>query len=139
MFDILDTSTSALVAQRANMDAIAGNIANKEATRDAAGRPIPYRRRVPLFAAGRLVDGRLKPGVRIAKIVEDPSPFHLVSDPTHPDAIQSGPLRGYVRKPNVEYHTEMVNMMMALRAYEANVAVMDVTKSMMTTTLKLIA
>lgn len=139
MFGILDTSTSALVAQRANMDAIAGNIANKDATRDAAGRPNPYRRRVPLFAAGRLVDGKLAPGVRVQKVVEDPSPFHLVEDPSHPDAIQSGPLRGYVRMPNVEYHTEMVNLMMAMRAYEANVAVMDVTKNMMSTTLRLIA
>lgn len=139
MFDTLDISTSALTAQRANMDTIAGNVANMNVTRDEAGRPNPYRRRVPLFAAGRIEDGKVAAGVRVQRIVEDPSPFHLVEDPSHPDAIRSGPYEGYVRTPNVEMHTEMVNMMMALRAYEANVSVIETTKSMMTTSLRLLA
>jgi len=132
-------STSALVAQRANMDVIAGNIANKDVTRDSAGRPNPYRRRVPLFAPGRMVDGQVAPGVHIAKIVEDPSPFHLQYEPSHPDAVQSGPLAGYLRLPNVDYHTEMVNLLVAQRAYEANVTVIETTKSVARSTLRLLA
>jgi len=139
MFEVLDISASALTAQRANMDTIAGNVANKEATRDARGLPNPYRRRVPLFAAGRIENGKVAPGVRIAKIVEDPSPFHLVEDPSHPDAIPAGPLRGYVRLPNVELTTEMVNMMMAQRAYEANLSVMETAKGMFAASLRLLA
>ena len=52
MFSTLDISTSALVAQRTNLDVIAGNIAMKDVTRDVAGNPGPYRRRVALFAPG---------------------------------------------------------------------------------------
>lgn len=139
MYGIFDISTSALTAQRAHMDVIAGNLANKDVTRDAAGNPNPYRRRVPLFAAGRKVEGGLAPGVRIDRIVEDPSPFHLRFDPSHPDAIKDGPQAGYVRMPNVDYHTEMVNLLMAQRAYEANVTVIEATKSMARSTLRLIA
>jgi flagellar basal-body rod protein FlgC len=139
MLNVLDISASALSAQRTNMDTIAGNIANAEVTRDEAGRPIPYRRRVPLFATGRVENGRTLPGVRVARIAEDPSPFHLVEDPAHPDAIPAGPLAGYVRKPNVELTTEMVNMMLALRTYEANVSVIETAKSMLNTSLRLLA
>ncbi len=58
MFGTLDVSTSALVAQRTRLDVIAGNIAMKEVTRDAAGNPIPYRRRVALFAPGDPASGK---------------------------------------------------------------------------------
>ncbi len=139
MFGIFDTSTSALVAQRANMDIIAGNLANKDVTRDADGNPNPYRRRVPLFAAGRRTAEGIKPGVRVDRIVEDPAPFELRFDAGHPDAIQTGPQAGYVRKPNVDYHTEMVNLMLAQRAYEANVSVIQVSKSVAQSSLRLIA
>ncbi|GIK23697.1 MAG: flagellar basal-body rod protein FlgC [Ignavibacteriota bacterium] len=139
MLNVLDISASALSAQRTNMDTIAGNIANAEVTRDEAGRPIPYRRRVPLFSSGRIENGKTLPGVRVEKIVEDPSPFHLVEDPSHPDAIVAGPLAGYVRKPNVELTTEMVNLMVAARAYEANVSVMETVKSLFTASLRLLA
>lgn len=138
MYGLFDISTSALTAQRANMDVIAGNLANKDATRDAAGNPNPYRRRVALFAAGR-GEGGAAPGVRIDRIVEDPSPFVLRHDPGHADAIKSGPQAGYVRMPNVDYHTEMVNLLLAQRAYEANVTVIEVTKAAMRSTMRLIA
>jgi flagellar basal-body rod protein FlgC len=136
MFATMDISTSALVAQRTNLDTIAGNIANMYATRDADGNPNPYRRRVPLFAAG---DGAGGPGVRVAKIVESPAPFRLVLDPDHPDAMTSGPQAGYVRMPNVDYSTEMINALMASRVYEANVTVMDVSKTMASASLRLLA
>ncbi|RJP30592.1 MAG: flagellar basal body rod protein FlgC [Phycisphaerales bacterium] len=139
MFGIFDTSTSALVAQRAHMDVIAGNIANKDVTRDADGNPNPYRRKVPLFSPGRVTAEGLRPGVRVDRIVEDPAPFQLRFEPTHPDAVRSGPQAGYVRMPNVDYHTEMVNLMLAQRAYEANVSVIQVSKSVAQSSLRLIA
>ncbi len=139
MFGALDISTSALVAQRRQLDTISGNIANMHATRDANGRPNPYRRRVALFATGDPSRGRGAPGVHVARIVNDPSPFHLRFDPHHPDAVASGPQKGYVRLPNVDLSTEMVNALFAVRAYEANVTVMEITKSMAASDLRLLA
>ena len=139
MFSTLDISTSALVAQRTNLDVIAGNIAMKDVTRDEAGNPSPYRRRVALFAAGDGSRGGKAPGVHVAKIVEDPTALGLRWDPGHVDAIKEGREKGYVRVSNVDYHTEMVNAMVAARAYEANVTVAEMAKRMMTTTISLIA
>jgi len=136
MFGSLDISTSALVAQRIRLDAIAGNIANADATRRADGQPGPFRRRIAAFATG---DGRGAPGVHVEEVIEDPSPGRLVHQPWHPDAIQSGPLRGYVEYPNVDPATEMVDAMLASRAYEANIAAIEVTKDMMASTLRLLA
>lgn len=139
MFGTLDISTSALVAQRTNLDVIAGNIAMKEVTRDEAGNPIPYRRRVALFAPGDPASGKRDQGVHVAAIVQDPAPFGLRWDPTHVDAIKEGTNAGYVRVSNVDYHTEMVNALTAQRAYEANVSVIEMAKSMARSTLRLIA
>jgi len=118
------------------LDTIAGNIANAQATRRSDGEPGPYRRRMVLFEAG---DGRGGPGVHVSEISEDPSRGERVFMPDHPHAIQSGPEKGYVEFPNVDLGTEMVNAMLASRAYEANIAAMDVTKSMMSATLRLLA
>jgi flagellar basal-body rod protein FlgC len=136
MYGALEVSTSALVAHRTNLDVIAGNIAMKEGRRVEGGESVPYRRRVALFAAGR-ADGA--PGVRVTSVVEDPTPFGLRWDPKDPDAIKSGEEAGYVRVSNVDYHTEMVNAMVAARAYEANLSVMEMSKSMGRATLRLIA
>ena len=137
MFGALDISTSALVAQRTNLDVIAGNIANMYTTRTGEGGP--YRRRVALFAAGNPSRGPDAAGVHINAVVADPSPFRKEYNPSHPDAIRSGADRGYVLMPNVDASTEMVNAMAATRAYEANVAVLEVTKSMAATALRLLA
>ena len=136
MFGSLDISTSGLVAQRIRLDTIAGNIANAQATRREDGVPGPYKRRMALFSVG---DGKGGPGVHVKKVVEDPSRGNLVYEPSHPDAIQSGPKRGYVEYPNVDYPTEMVNAMTASRAYQANITAMQVTKDMMSSTLRLLA
>jgi len=136
MFGLLDISTSGLVAQRIRLDTIAGNIANAQATSREDGVSGPYKRRMALFATG---DGQGGPGVHVETVVEDPSRGHLVWEPEHPDAIQSGPEKGYVEYPNVDYPTEMVNAMMASRAYEANITAMQVTKDMMSSTLRLLA
>ncbi len=138
MFGSLDTSTSALTAYRTQLDVIAGNMAMKDVTRDAAGNSVPYRRRVALFAPGGAI-GESQPGVHVASVVADPSPFPLRWAPHHVDAIQEGQNKGYVRVSNVDYHTEMVNAMTAARAYEANVTVMEMAKSMAAGTLRLLA
>jgi flagellar basal-body rod protein FlgC len=70
-------------------------------------------------------------GVRVVNVEKDyDGEVRLVYDPTHPDAIQSGPRQGYVEYPNVNVVNEMVDMISASRAYEANVAIMNGSKSM---------
>jgi len=110
----------------------------RDVTRDAAGKAVPYRRRVALFAPNDTKHGQ-QPGVRVNKIAEDPTPFGLRWDPGHADAIREGENKGYVRVSNVDYHTEMVNAMVAARMYEANVTVAEMAKRMMGTTLALLA
>jgi flagellar basal-body rod protein FlgC len=136
MFSTMNISTSALVAQRTNLNTIAGNIANMYATRDADGNANPYRRRVPLFTTG---DPQGNPGVRVAQIVESQAPFRRVLDPDHPDAVKTGPDAGHVFMPNVDYSTEMINALQAARMYEANVTVMDITKTMAAASLRMLA
>jgi flagellar basal-body rod protein FlgC len=136
MFGSLDVSTSALVAQRVRMDTIAGNIANAQATRRADGQPGPFQRRVAVLSSG---DGQGGAGVHVEEVLQDTSPGRLAYEPNHPDAIQSGPKKGYVEYPNVDPTTEMVDAMLASRAYEANVTAMDVTKAMISSSLRLLA
>ncbi len=134
-FTALRISVSALTAERLRMDVISNNIANQQTTRTAEGGP--YRRRVvvftPLQAAkapghAREVEGpALKQfGVRAAAIVEDPRPGVKTYDPDHPDADAEG----YVSYPNVDIVSEMVDMMSATRAYEANLVAAQAAKSM---------
>jgi len=127
-----------LTAYRTQLDVIAGNLAMKDVTRDASGNPAPYRRRVALFSMGR-ANGDDRAGVHVASIKEDPSPLPLQWAPNHVDAIREGKNKGYVRVSNVDYHTEMVNAMTASRAYEANISVMEMSKRMAATALRLIA
>lgn len=137
MFGALDISSSALTAQRTNLDVIAGNIANMHTTRTPSGGP--YRRRVALFAPGNPAKGKDAPGVHVRRIVADPTPFRKEFNPSHPDAVQTGPDKGYVLMPNVDQSTEMVNAMAAARAYEANVTVMEITKNLAASSLRLLA
>ena len=134
MIRAIDITRSALVAQRIRMDVIAGNLANAFTTAQADGRIEPYRRRVALLSP-QAPDGG--PGVRVAQVALDPSDFRLVYDPGHPHAIRDGPQAGYVRYPNVDLTTEYVDAIEAARAYEANVATMNVTRQMIRETLQL--
>ncbi|NLE58191.1 MAG: flagellar basal body rod protein FlgC [Planctomycetes bacterium] len=136
MFGSLDVSTSALVAQRIRMDTIHGNIANAQATQRDDGRPGPYKRRIAVFETG---DGRGGAGVHVSKIMEDPSVGQRIYQPEHPHAIKSGPYQGYVEYPNIDLPTEMVNAILATRAYEANITAMDATKGMISATLRILA
>lgn len=139
MYGALAINTSALVAYRTQIDVIAGNIAMKDSVRIENGEAIPFRRRVALFSSGDPSRGAEAPGVHVAEIVEDPAPFGLRWEPDHVHAIKEGSEKGYVRVSNVDYHTEMVNAITAARAYEANVTVIEMAKSMAASTLRLIA
>lgn len=133
MFGSLDISTSGLIAQRVQIDTIAGNIANAQTTRRADGRPGPYLRRVALMSPG---DGAGKPGVHVTQVVEDTQGRpRLVKDPSHPDADANG----MVAYPNVEMSTEMINALVAVRAYEANLTAIEATKSIMASTMRILA
>ncbi|MCS7034796.1 MAG: flagellar basal body rod protein FlgC [Phycisphaerae bacterium] len=133
MFTSLDIGASALAAHRTRMDTIASNVANISVTRSADGRIEPFRRRMALLAPQ--ADAAGSPGVRVAQIVADPSPFRSVYEPGHPDADEAG----YVKYPNIDLAMEMVNMMEASRAYEASVTMMETTKAMLNSSLRLIA
>jgi flagellar basal-body rod protein FlgC len=145
VFGALDISTSALVAQRTRMDVIAGNLANLYTTRRLDGQPGPYRRRFVTFTPGtpsNMTSARemtAGTGVRVASIEEDQAPGRMVKEPGHPDAIKSGPRAGWVEYPNVDPPTEMIDAIEAARAYEANVTALDVTKTMISTSLRLLA
>jgi flagellar basal-body rod protein FlgC len=132
MIRALDISSSALTAQRVRMDVISGNIANADVTQQQDGAPIPYRRRFVTFLTG---DGRGGPGVHVGGVYSDPSPFRLKYDPGNIDADPAG----YVQLPNVSITMEYVDALAASRAYEANAAMLNVTRSMIQQALRLLA
>lgn len=136
MIRALEISASALTAQRTRMDVIAGNIANAFTTRQEDGTIEPYRRRVVSFAPNS-PEGR--DGVRVDRIRQDPSEFRLQYDPGHADAIREGPLAGWVRFPNVNVSMEYVDAIEAGRSYEANIAMMTVSRSMLERSMDLFA
>ena len=76
------------------------------------------------------MDNGVGKGVKVLEIKKDTSEGRFVYDPTHPDAIQSGPHKGYVEYPNVNIVNEMVDLISASRAYEANATVIDGAKDM---------
>ena len=156
LFDAMDISASGLTAQRLRLDVIANNVANINTTRTGettpAGNPVPYRRQTVVFTPrpaenfGSILNKSLKNntapgrGVQVQAIVEDQSEFKLRYDPDHPDAAQvdeEGIPKGYVRLPNVNIVTEMIDSISATRAYEANVTVLNASKAMFTKALEI--
>jgi flagellar basal-body rod protein FlgC len=145
MFSSINTSASALTAQRLRMDVISSNMANQDSTRAKMvnGEWVPYRRKTVVlesqeggFAShlnGAMQKGEVGKGVKVAKIVEDESPYELVYDPSHPDADENG----YVEMPNVDPLREMVDLVSATRSYEANVTVLNASKSMLMKALEI--
>jgi flagellar basal-body rod protein FlgC len=142
IFTSIDTSSSGLTAERLRMDVISNNIANVNTTRTESGDP--FRRKLTIFQSrnprgSRLPFGdRLKPtlvgkGVRVAAIMEDMAPFKMEYDPNHPDADAEG----YVRRPNINIVHEMVDMITATRAYEANVTSINSAKDMINAALNI--
>ena len=141
MFTSIDTAASGLTAERLRLDVIADNIANVNTTRTTEGGPfrrsrVIFRPRVeePYWRSPFLpsyLQDEVGKGVRVAKVEKDyASKPRLVYDPTHPDAIKTGPRAGYVEYPNVNIVNEMVDMIAASRSYEANSAVINATKAM---------
>jgi flagellar basal-body rod protein FlgC len=131
-FNVFKVSASALEAQRQRMNVIASNMANVHSTRTDEGGP--YRRKDVLFSATAVEsDSDTLAGVKIVDVVADSTPFKTVYDPGHPDADKDG----YVSMPNINIIEEMVNMMMASRAYEASVSAFNMSKAMFLKTLEL--
>jgi len=118
--DALSVSASGLDAERTRIEVAVSNLANAESTRGPNGQP--YRRRDVVLAADQSFETALNQatavGVKVANIVEDKSPFPRRYDPSHPDADKEG----YVAMPNIDTPAEMVNMLSASRAYQANLA-----------------
>jgi flagellar basal-body rod protein FlgC len=158
----METSGSAMQAERMRAEVVAANMANAETTRTASGGP--YHRQEVVFAANQgdpafldslttasgakpsavpgiapaatidlMGNGPVAPGVRIAAVVEDPSPPLKRYDPGHPDA---GP-DGYVSYPDINPLTEMVDLMGATRAYGLNGSAVQAEKGMITTALEI--
>ena len=144
LFGAIDISGSGLAAERLRMDVTAENLANAQSTQGADGQP--YRRKeVVLRQAGggfetalntAMGPGSATParGVEVVAIAEDQAPNRMVYDPGHPDANADG----YVSMPNVDPVTEMVDLIAASRAYEANVTAMQTAKTMFSKTLDLL-
>ena len=131
-----DIAASGLKTQRICMNVIANNIANAQTTRTPDGRGA-FRRQVAIVrgeALKQTVDPS-KYGVKVKRVAQDPSPLRMVYDPTHPDANAEG----MVAYPNVDVAMEMVDMVVAQRAYDANIAVLQSDRSMTAKTLDLLA
>ncbi len=130
----LNISSSALSAQRLRLDVISSNLANINTTHTPEGGP--YRRREVVFAAqpvtddfGEVLNSEMEKNLRKVEAVDviiDRRPPKMIYDPQHPDANASG----YVGMPDINVMEEMVNILSATRSYEANVAVINATKSM---------
>ena len=131
MFQPLKVSASGMTAERFRLDLIANNLANTNTTRTAEGGP--YRRQTAIFAEA-LTHARLQngaphvkgDGVRVLGIARDETEPRMVHDPAHPDADDEG----FVAMPNVNVVNEMVDMITATRAYEANVTASNAYKNM---------
>jgi len=140
MFRAFNIASTGLTSQRLRMDLISSNIANATTTRTPDGGP--YRRKRAIFApinvrpfyksplVPKRIDHGEGMGVRVVKIEDDKSALRLVYDPSHPDAIKIGPKKGYVEMPNVNVVMEMTDLISASRSYEANVMMINNSKSM---------
>lgn len=120
----LRASSAGLTAERFRMDVISSNIANAN-TVQTADKPAYRRRDVELYGSPE--------GVKIGRVVEDQSPLRQVSDPGNPNADANG----IVTYSNVEPVEEMVNMITASRAYEANVEAFNSAKGMIKSALQI--
>ena len=141
MFNAIDIAASGMTAERLRLDVVSNNLANVNTTRTENG--TPYRRQIVVFEPREDFESVLQTninkdnnqgarinqvgqGVRARAIIEDQSPFRAVYEPGHPDADA----QGYVMMPNVNAVAEMIDMLSASKAYEANVAAVNAAKSM---------
>lgn len=148
LFTSINIASTGMSVERLRTDIISDNIANASTTRTADGGKYQKKTMIlePIasdhptwrspFVDAALDNGPGK-GVRVREIVKDTSQGRLVYDPGHPDAIQSGPNKGYVEYPNVNIVNEMVDMISASRAYEANASVIQGSKEMFSAALEI--
>lgn len=126
----IDVTAGALNAQKTRLDIVAQNIANAQTTRGPDG--LPYQRKTVSFETellrqqGASANAASIQSVRVGSIQTDKTPGQRVYDPSHPDADANG----YVTMPNVNMAYEMVDLMTASRAYEANLSVVKNAKQM---------
>jgi flagellar basal-body rod protein FlgC len=126
----IDVTAGALNAQKTRLDIVAQNIANAQTTRGPDG--LPYQRKTVSFETellrqqGAPANAASVQGVRVGSIQTDNTPGQRIYDPSHPDADANG----YVTMPNVNMAYEMVDLMTASRAYEANLSVVKNAKQM---------
>lgn len=155
LLGVMETSGSAMQAERMRAEVVAANMANAETTRTAEGGP--YRRQQVVFAAdqgdpgfldsmvsasgtaasvplGSSSVGAVAPGVHVAQVITDPSQPLKRYDPGHPDADSDG----YVAYPDINPVTEMVDLMGATRAYGLNGSAVQAEKSMITSALDIV-
>ncbi len=139
-FKAMDISSSGLAAQRVRMNVLSSNLANANTTRTPEGGP--YKREDVVFSATNVSDfenlldedyGTELKKVQVIDIHKDTKAPRMVLDPSHPDANAEG----YVAMPNIQTMTEMVNMIAATRAFEANTTALNSAKSMATTAIEI--
>jgi flagellar basal-body rod protein FlgC len=139
MITSLDISTSALVAQRARLDTISGNIANMSTIKNEDGENKPYQPRFVVFETNEEKSQSGAAGVKVSKVeTDDVEPLYRYQ-PDHPLAINEGKWKGYVAYPNIDMNEQFVDALEASRAYEANVGIIEVTKGMSRQTLSILA
>jgi flagellar basal-body rod protein FlgC len=140
MIPALDISTSALVAQRIRLDTVSSNLANLTSLeRDAQGNMQPYQARYVVFQTDEALGTKQGAvGVKVASVqTEQVEPLYRWQ-PTHPYAITEGPKKGYVAYPRVNMTAEMVDALVATRAYEANIGAMELSKNMAQQSLRIL-
>lgn len=139
MFSSINIAATGMSVERLRTDVISNNIANASTTRTQDGGK--FQRSLVILESrdGLQYRSPFTPeqfnngagsGVRVSSIQKDSSEGRMVYDPTHPDAIKSGPNAGYVEYPNVNVVTEMVDLIAASRSYEANSSVIQGSKDM---------
>ena len=129
-----EIAVSGLRAQRTRMNLIANNIANALTPTTAKGGA--FRRQVAILS-GEGVKNGIRPdklGVRVEKVMSDPSPFRQVYEPGNPYANENG----MVEYPNIDLSVEMADLVSAQRAYEANIAVVVSSRRMSQKALEII-
>lgn len=147
LFTSINIAATGMSVERLRTDVIANNIANASTTRTPEGGKF-QRQTVVLQTLGQenlfrnpYVPNNLDEGpglgVKVSRIVSDTSEGRMVYDPSHPDAIKSGPNAGYVEYPNVNVVNEMVDLISASRAYEANSSVIQGSKEMFNSALQI--
>lgn len=148
MFTSINIAATGMSVERLRTDIISDNIANANTTRTQEGGAFkramailqPVASEHPVWRTpfvNEEQDNGPGKGVRVLKIAKDTTQGRLVYDPTHPHAIKSGPNAGYVEYPNVNIVNEMVDLISASRAYEANSTVIQGAKDMFSAALEI--